>query len=160
MNTKLDIFVYVRYGKLAKYKETINNFDVNVKDKYGYTLLHEAIAHRQYEIAFDLLDRNIDVNVQDSKGQIALHYIPFYMKNFNPVLAEKIIQKTEDIDKKDSHGNTTLWYAIQFSKGNYSLVQLLKKYGANPLALNNVGKTPFDVALRIGDQNLIEMIDE
>jgi ankyrin repeat protein len=159
MVSDIDIFVHVKYdGDFAIFKEMIKNSDVNIRNKRGCTLLHIAISRKRDVIAFDLLKMGIDVNVQDYKGQTVLHYLGFYMKHWNIELAKKIINQGGNLEIKDEHGNTPLWYAVHFSKGNYEFVQLLVEHGANPSSQNNVEKTPLDIALRIGDQKLLAII--
>jgi ankyrin repeat protein len=71
---EINIFSIVRHGKLDLYKKHIDDFDINIRKKDGQSLLHKAVAHSQYEIALDLIERSIDINLQDRKQQTVLHY--------------------------------------------------------------------------------------
>jgi ankyrin repeat protein len=152
-----DIFQVVRNGKVDLYRKNIDKYDINIRNEYGQSLLHEAIAYKQPEIALNLLDRAIDVNIQDKNGQTPLHFISFHP---DTVLAEKIIEKGGNLELKDLHGNTPLWYAVFNAKGMYELVKLFMKYHPNPAVKNNAGRSSVDFATQIKDETLLNMLKE
>ena len=156
MDEKIDIFNFVKRCNVQAYKSYIDQFDINITNVSGISLLHRAIAHQCPEIAFDLINRSINVNIQDDRGQSSLHYLGFYP---NLALAEAIIQNGGDLELKDNYGNTPLWYVVFNARGNYAFVELLMQNKANPNLLNNVGKTPHDSASPIKDQRLIEILN-
>ncbi len=149
---QVDIFQIVRRGKLDLYRQHIDEFNIDVLNEYGQSLLHEAVAYKQVDLAEDLLNKGINVNIQDRKGQTVLHFIGFHTTN--TALAEAIINKGGRLDLKDLHGNIPLWYAVINSKGNYDLIRLLIKHGSDPLSKNKSGRTPVDMAMQMKDETL------
>jgi ankyrin repeat protein len=156
-NEQIDIFQVVRRGKIHLYERNIDKFDIDIRNEYGQSLLHEAIAYKQSEIAIDLLDRAIDVNIQDRNGQTVLHFIGFHP---DIVLAEKIIEKGGNLELKDLYGNTPLWYAVVNARGKYELVELFMKYHTDSTSKNNAGRSPVDVAVQMEDETLLNILSE
>lgn len=157
MDKDLNLFKVVENGNLQSYSSNIENFDINITNEIGLSLLHKAIAHQHLEIAFDLVWRSINVNIQDSKGQSSLHYLAFFP---DISLASAIIKKGAIINLKDHFGNTPLWYAVFNARGNYNYVELLIQNKANPNLLNNAGRSPIMFASQINDQLLIEILSK
>ena len=131
--------------------------DINVVEKDGQTLLHAAIAYQKPEIGSALIKRRIDVNRQDNKGMTPLHYTAWHNA---PQLAELILQHGGDPNIRDRHGNTALWYAIQFAKGDYTLVERLLSAGADVTITNNQGKSSLDIAKQINDNCLTALLTD
>lgn len=155
MDKDVNLFKVVESGNIQTYMSSIENFDINITNQSGLSLLHKAIAHQRSEIAFDLVWRSINVNIQDSKGQSSLHYLAFFP---DIALAKAIINNGAILDLKDHFGNTPLWYAVFNARGNYDYVELLIQNKANPNFLNNAGRSPIMFALQINDQRLIEIL--
>ena len=63
-----------------------------------------------------------------------------------------------NIDKRDSMGNTPLFYAS--SKGVKDIVQLLLNAGADANLANNISETPLHVAARYGSKEVIKLLTE
>lgn len=149
---KINLFLLIERGDFTQYKVNISKVDINSRDIDGASFLQTAIVNKQTEIALDLLERKIDINSQDKKGMSSLHYLGWYP---NIILAEQFIQLGANVNHKDKYGNTPLWYAVFFSKREYSYVNLLLQNGADPLSMNNVGKTPIMCAQTRNDQELV-----
>jgi ankyrin repeat protein len=154
-NLNLDLFQVIRNGEIELYSKNIGNCNINMRNEYGQSLLHEAIAYKQLTIAMDLLNRGIDANMQDEKGQTVLHFIGFHP---NLEVAEKIVDSGGDLEINDVFGNTPLWYAVFNARGNYELVKLLVKYGANSSWKNKAGRSPIDFATQIKDNTLLGIL--
>ena len=60
--------------------------------------------------------------------------------------------------EKNDFGNTPLWTAVFNANGNYELVELLLKHGANPNSVNNADNTPLKFAETIQDEELIKKL--
>ena len=154
-NIKLDIFQAIRNSEINVYEKNISNFNINMINKFGQSLLHEAIIYKQHDIALDLLKRDIDVNIQDNKGQTVLHFISFYP---DAILAEHILEKGGNLELIDSYGNTALWYAVFNARGKYEIVKLFMKYKSNQLVKNKSGRSPTDFAKQIKDELLLDIL--
>jgi uncharacterized protein len=155
MTDQRKIFQIIRRGDIDVYKTIIKKYDINILNESGYSLLHIAIARRQYEIALDLVNRNIDLNLRDKKGQTCLHYLGFYQ---NVELTRAILEKGADLGIRDAYGNTPLWYAVFYARENYDLVILYIKNKADPNSINKVGRSPLMFATQIKDQKLIQLL--
>lgn len=49
-------------------------FDINIRDKIGYSLLHYASAHGHADLVKFLLDSGADINMPEPEGWTALHF--------------------------------------------------------------------------------------
>lgn len=61
-----------------------------------------------------------------------------------------------EIDAKDQHGRTPLWWATL--RGNKAIVELLLKHGANVQAEDNSGDTPLSYATQEGYDEIVELL--
>ena len=152
-----DIFDIIKYGDSSEYFFLIESYEINVRNVNGASMLHKAIAAKKFDIANDLVNRGIDVNIMNNEGQSVGHYLSYYP---NLQLTEKILEKGLKINIQDRWGNTPLWYAIYNGKGNYELVELFIKYGADPEIKNKVGKSSVDFAKDINNKDLILMLEK
>ena len=59
----------------------------------------------------------------------------------------------------DRYGNEPLWTAAFNAKGNYELVSLLLRHGANPTHRNNAGLSPLDIPKRKRDDALLCILE-
>ncbi len=143
MDEARDIFVSIKYGNSSKYYSLIDRVDINIRNSSGDTLLHVAIASRKFDIAEDLIHREIDINIVNTDGQSAAHYLSYYP---NENLTKRLLEKGIIVNLQDRWGNTPFWYAIYNGKGNYSLVKLFMDFGADPEIINKVGKSSLDFA--------------
>lgn len=152
----INIFSIIRNKEEKLYESYINNIDINVKNEYKQSLLHEAISSQCFNIAFNLIERGINVNIQDYKGQTALHFICFHP---NILLARKILENGGDIDVCDIYGNNALWSAVFNCKGKYyEMVEVFMKYNPDVNSKNNVGKSPLDFAVQTGFDKLVNLL--
>jgi ankyrin repeat protein len=104
-----------------------------------------------------LLAYNADVSAKDKDGKTALHYAIEYAL---PDVAEELLKKNPNITAiADKFGNEPLWTAVFNAKGNYDLVSLLLRYGANPHHRNSTNLTPLDISKRKGDVTLLRILE-
>ena len=73
-------------------------------------------------------------------------------------LAEKLIRAGADVNATNKHGNGALWTAVMSARGDYALVDLLLAHGADPDIRNRAGKSPLDLAIDMGNAQLIEKL--
>lgn len=152
----MNLFQMVRRSdKVDEIVSAIDSADIDMIGENGQNLLHTAIAHDKTEIGVELVNRQIAVNWQDDRGMTPLHYTAWHN---TPKLAELVLQNGGDPHIRDSHGNTPLWYAVFFARGDYALVELLLNAGADAKSENAGGKSPLEFAEQIGDGALAELL--
>ncbi|XP_050504422.1 rabankyrin-5 [Diabrotica virgifera virgifera] len=125
-----------------------HNADVNILDSNGDTLLHKAIKKEDFFSAQFLLEQNCDATLSTRSGNdSALHLIAGAADIENSVkVAEKLINKSININSQNSHGFTSLHIAIQAD--NKPIFHLLLQQGKiNVNIETNKGHTPLYYAL-------------
>ena len=152
---KDSIFYIVKNGLYEQYLNLITSIDINCQNQYGQNLLQEAIESNIDEIAIDLVNRKIDVNHQDIKGFSSLHYCAQYC---NMRVAELLLKDNAYINIEDSYGNNPLWTAVFNARGNYQMVELFIKYGADAHNKNKANRSPIDFAKQIEDTYMIKIL--
>jgi len=120
-------------------------------DEYGRTPLHYAAADGQVEEVIRLLSAGANPNAQDDNGWSSLH---FAAQAVSSGVTEVLLAGGAQTELKDSFGNTALWRAVFESRGNGSVIQLLRRAGADPHAANSNGGTPLSLARTIGNYNV------
>lgn len=111
-------------------KETVamaikEGFNVNAKDKDGYTALLITAEKGDIEIAKLLVEKGADVNAKDKDGYTALMYVA-YAGNLE--IAKMLIKNGADVHVRDKDGWTALMFAGMGEKAD--ITELLKKSGA------------------------------
>jgi ankyrin repeat protein len=99
-------------------------FNVNTKDKDGYTALLISAEKGDIEITRLLVEKGADVNAKDKDGYTALMYVA-YAGNLE--IAKLLIKNGADVNVRDKDG----WTASMFARMNKKtdITQLLKKSG-------------------------------
>lgn len=166
-------FLETRYNnepKNPKLHERINNRaksqNESVEDLLNecYELLEESTSSTQNKLYEIVLSNNINkvknalsnsnINEQDKEnGFTALHYCA---QNQYVSIAELLIKNGAKVNIKDVYGNTPLFKAVFFSKGNTKMIKLLLENGANPNIKNNSGISPKDLAEKMGYSNILK----
>jgi|WetSurMetagenome_2_1015567.scaffolds.fasta_scaffold18843_5 uncharacterized protein len=155
MKDDIDIFRIIESGDISNYEKAISQIDINIRNERDESLLHRSIVTKHSKISINLIDRSIDVNVKNYRGESVLHYL---CDHPDLVIAQKVLENGGDLTIKDIWGNTPLWCAVFNSRGKYEIVKLFMKYGSDPSAKNNNGKSPMDFAKQIKDQKLIVIL--
>lgn len=111
-------------------KETVamaikEGFNVNAKDKDGYTALLIAAEKGDLEMAYLLVEKGADVNAKDKDGYTALIYVAY---SGNLEIAKILIKNGADVNVRDKDGWTALMFARVGKKSD--ITELLKKSGA------------------------------
>jgi uncharacterized protein len=117
--------------------------------------LHCAAVYGRNAFGAELLARGIDCNLQDPDGATPLHYAAVYK---NEALAKAILLAGGRLDIADKHGNQPLWTAAFNARGNYGVVALFMRHGADATHTNNVGKSPLDIAKAFKDDALLGLL--
>ena len=129
--------------------------NLNEKDEFGAAALHYAVAEKNTNVVALLIEHGADITAQDSDGKTALHYAIEYKL---PRVVEALIEKDPRVIAiADKFGNQPLWTAAFNANGNYDVVALLMRYGANPDHRNNARLSPRDIPMRMGDEGLLRV---
>jgi ankyrin repeat protein len=121
-------------------------FDINGVDNDGLTPLHWAILNSNVDIARYLLEKGADPTIRNRNGNTPLHKAAGYAKEIETINLILETQKV-DIDHINKEGETALYYAIRAE--NVQMVRCLLEKGADPTSRNNVGCTPFHLAVAL-----------
>ena len=151
-----EIFTAVRKGDLNKVRMLLSQDDVNQLNDLNQSLLHEAISSRQDEIALALIGKGISLEIQDKEGKTALSYAAAHQ---NQAVAKAIVDVGAAIDIPDRYGNSPLWFAMQSSRADYHLFEMLLKAGADPSLKNKVNRSVIDFANQTNNDVLRGLID-
>jgi len=122
-------------------------------DPDGRTALHAAAIDSKFDAAKILVEAGANVNFHDSDGWTALH---FAAQSGSVQIANLLIDNGAEVDLRDSHGNTPLFRATFDSKGDGSLITLLRKHGADENSKNEAGVSPVDLARTIGNYDVAQ----
>lgn len=132
-----------------------NGLDINVVDSGGRSLLMEAVIRKDHELVRILIRRGADVEIRDKRCWTALH---FAAQNSDEVAATLLIDAGADVNAKEYHGNNVIWRAVFDAQDGFDLLKLLLSRGALITEKNDRGISAMDLALSIGDKDLIETL--
>jgi len=155
--------------------------DVNAQDNDTMTPLHLVSQnqwgdHSQKQItktAQVLLEHGASVHMQNKYGQMPLHLASQHVLSG---IVEVLLKFGADVDARDNNNITPLHFAVSspFQRG-YSkslvdnspllwsvikTVKLLLGNGANLQMQNDKGETPFQVALRRGEHDILDVLSD
>lgn len=71
-----------------------------------------------------------------------------------------LLENNADVNICDDVNNQALSYVMTGIDGNYPLVELLLKYGADPNHKNVKGNSPLGLAKKIGDDKMIDLLEK
>jgi uncharacterized protein len=154
----MELHRYARMNQIDELRAAIMaGMNLNEKDEFGATPLQYAIAENNVDVISLLLEHDADITAQDADGKTALHYA---IEHKLPRVAEELIKKNpKAVAIADKFGNEPLWTATFNANGNYELVTLLLRYGADPDHLNNANLSPRDIPKRKHDDELVQILD-
>lgn len=159
--------------------------DVNARDQYGHTALHEAAGAGRADFVKRLFKAGADLNARDQYGHTALmdaaeearipvvQYLLANKADVNAVTREGgtsvlraglenaevtslLLQAGADPNKKLTYGDTCLHLAAY--SGNLAVVKLLVLAKAEVNAKDGQGHTPLDVALEQGHDDVVQFL--
>ena len=141
------------------YKEIVelllaNGADVNTRDSYGCSPLWLAASAGHRGVLELLLSKGADVNVMDNSGFTPLHEAAGG-GHTEAVLLLLAKGSNVNVPAKNEKGWSPLHFAVL--KGNMEVVALLLSKGANPNAKGKDGYTPSTMAIKIGQDKMIDL---
>lgn len=136
-----------------------NNIDINTTDDDNYNMLMIALTRNLFQLSNYLIEKKIDLNHQNYKGLTALHVLAY---NYDKEVLINLLDSSIDLSLQDEYGNAALWTTIMNDKGfgdRLEMIGLLLKYGADKNQLNNVNKSPFQIAKILGYPKIIKILE-
>lgn len=112
-------------------------------DAVGRTELHDAALANDPTAAEGRLAAGDDPNQADEEGFTPLH---FAAQERAAEVARLLIDHGANVDEVNVYGNTPLFTAVFNSRGDGSVIELLRASGADPLRANLSGQTPVGLA--------------
>jgi ankyrin repeat protein len=136
-----------------------HNANVNAEDKWGLTPLHmAAMGEGESGIARMLIEHNANVDAKDKWGSTPLHWAIIWR---NLDYARILLEHNANMNVRDSPTGrrSTPWHKLSaLSKRYGKRSRFLLKQPAN--AEDKLGRTPLDMALQAGFDELVELLRE
>ncbi len=129
---------------------------VNERDTYHWTPLMYASAKEMVEVAKLLIEYGADVNARDRIGWTALQAAS---RNGHDNVARLLLNHGADVNAMQQDQWTALHLAL-FEGSSFETVKALLEKGADVHVRNDLGRTPFQMATRIGDRRIMQLLLE
>jgi ankyrin repeat protein/serine/threonine protein kinase len=129
-------------------------WEVNARNKYGYTPLHTAAYGGHCDFLRVLLDGGSDMNILTPDGATALMFAAHEGQEESVKL---LIDHGSDLEARNTRGLTPLHAAAE--NGHINVVMALLEYGADPAAIAEDGSTALDRAEAVGHEEVVELFE-
>ena len=127
--------------------------EVEELDRAGRSALHYACADGDHDAAVNLLSEGADPNLPDRASWTPLH---FAAQSNSVRTTEALLAAGARVDAIDEYGNSPLWRAVYASRGDGSLILLLRRNGADPHQENFSGVSPVQLARKIANYEVAQ----
>ena len=132
---------------MSEVERLMREVDLSCRDEEGLTPLHHASIEGQVGCVRALL-KGSDVNAADNRGWTPL----MNAARFGHVAClNLLIENGAELDRTNEHDDTALHVAA--AHGELSSIIVLCKAGADPMAKNNIDRTPSLVAMELWKDN-------
>jgi ankyrin repeat protein len=141
---------------------------VNPQGLAGWTALHKAAHGGHLEAVQMLLEHNADVNLRNILGEFPIHRAasPCDYRG-HPDIMQQLLDHGADPNARDNDNSTPLHYSSWYRRlghqdrhGTVEGTRLLLKYGAIVDAEDNMGRTPLQLALEHGRDDIVACLKE
>jgi len=142
-----------RSGNITMMKTLLDyGADVKAQDAKGNSVLHVAVPPESQLDAINLfLSRGANVNLRDEHGDSPLHVA--IMLNRSEDIIRTLLYNGADVTIRDIDGRTPLYLAVE--KGRNNCIPILLEYRSDIFAVDNMGITPFERAIRNDDPSVV-----
>jgi ankyrin repeat protein len=137
---------------------------VNAQNKVLYAPLHYAASCGRLQSARMLIEHNADIHIQVEEGMSPLHVAAIHwIKRDQDDIMEVLLDHGANPNARDDNNATPLHYSSWWKSFDLETVEgtrLLLKYGAIIDAEDNDGKTPLQLALDHGHNDMATCLKE
>jgi uncharacterized protein len=126
-------------------------------DWFGRTPLHYSASEGNAESVAHLIGEGADPNAKDKNGWSPLHFAS--QAGSGPVV-QLLLNANAVVEEPDSNGNTPLFRAVFNSKGDGTIISLLRQAGADALRENKHGVSPLDLARAIANYDVAQFFSD
>ncbi|HVI47545.1 MAG TPA: ankyrin repeat domain-containing protein [Chitinophaga sp.] len=136
-------------------KEALDCYNINETDKFGNNILHYYIKESghlklDYKAVIDLiLSKGLDINAKQTEGPYKRSPLNLAVTLTLKEIADYLIKEGADINSTDANGNSVLWAAVMWYRGDGFLIKRLIESGADVNQKNDAGISPIKLAKSI-----------
>ena len=134
-----------------------HSYDVNCKDKDGFTPLLLAARYKKENVLRLLLEKGANPGAKCNKGQTTLHSLALSPElPISETMIDLLLKNRPPFDLPDDEGATPLMTAC--AAGEHLLATKLINHGANIRAISHSGKSPLHRAAFEGKAHMIPLL--
>jgi len=126
---------------------------LSLLDRYGQNLAHHAAILGSLEGLKMLIERHVDINKKSTQGKSPLHKAIIHE---HYVVACCLIDRGAVLDDSDEDGHTPLHMAVKTRQPK--MVELLLQNGAGLVARNAAEKNALEIAVEVGNREVLKLI--